>query len=234
MTDPPPGRPISSAGLAALGTCPGLPDDAFEHDGLVTKRPLRACALAELRPGPGQLLWDIGTGAGSIAIEWCRAGGPTARAFGFERVGERAARARANAERLTNPGQVCVVEGDVRADLAAFAAVAVRRRRDGSRDDGRDDGREGRRDGRPDAVFVGGGCSDGTIGIALDALRPGGRFVAHAVTLDTEQVLVSSYRIHGGTLTRLAVETAEPLGSLLGWKPLRPVVQWSLTLPIHS
>ncbi|MEP7161996.1 MAG: precorrin-6Y C5,15-methyltransferase (decarboxylating) subunit CbiT [Dermatophilaceae bacterium] len=215
MTDPPPGRPISPVGLVALGTCPGLPDDAFEHDGLVTKRPLRACALAELRPGPGQLLWDIGTGAGSIAIEWCRAGGPTARAVGFERVAERAARARANAERLTAPGQLRVIEGDVITDLAAFAA------------------RHPREDS-PAAVFVGGGCSEGTITTALGALRPGGRFVAHAVTLDTEHVLVSSYRIHGGTLTRLAVETAEPLGSLLGWKPLRPVVQWSLTLPTDS
>ncbi len=204
--------PWSDDAVAALGTSPGLPDDVFEHDGLVTKRPLRACALAELRPGPGQVLWDVGTGAGSIAVEWCRAGGPSARAIGFERVRPRAQRARANADRLCGPWQVRVVDCDVRFDLAVFADQRVP-------------------EDSPHAVFVGGGCTSETLDVCLAALRPGGRFVAHAVTLDTEQVLLAGYRSHGGTLTRLAVETAEPLGSMLGWKPLRPVVQWSLSLP---
>lgn len=191
--------------LDVLGVAPGLPDDVFDHDGLITKRPLRACALAELRPGPGRVLWDIGTGAGSIAIEWCRAGGlvpQLATAYGIERDPVRAARARRNAERLTAPGQVHILQAV--ADDAVLAALP-----------------------RPDAVFIGGGGSAGVVRTCLAALRPGGRLVAHAVTIDTEEILVAGYRAHGGTLTRLAVETAEPLGGMLGWKPLRPVVQWS-------
>ena len=105
-----------------------------------------------------------------------------------------------------------MVDCDVRFDLAVFADQRVP-------------------EDSPHAVFVGGGCTSETLDVCLAALRPGGRFVAHAVTLDTEQVLLAGYRSHGGTLTRLAVETAEPLGSMLGWKPLRPVVQWSLSLP---
>ena len=198
------------ARIEALGTAPGLPDDVFDHDGLVTKRPLRACALAELRPGPGRVLWDIGTGAGSIAIEWCRAGGvrpAPATAYGLERDPVRADRARGNAARLSAPGQVTIVTGAA-ADLIAGGVLPA-----------------------PDAVFVGGGGSAAVIESALAALRPGGRFVAHAVTLETEDVLVAAYRQLGGSLVRLGVEIVEPLGNLLGWRPLRPVVQWSYEVP---
>ncbi|MCA0436410.1 MAG: precorrin-6Y C5,15-methyltransferase (decarboxylating) subunit CbiT [Austwickia sp.] len=189
---------LSPTDIAALGSCPGLPDDAFDHDGLITKRPLRACALAELRPGPGRVLWDIGTGAGSIAVEWCRAGG--AAAYGVERDPVRAARARGNAERLA-PGLVHVIEGYAAEAIATLPA--------------------------PDAVFLGGGASAAVLESCLAALAPGGRLVAHAVTIETEQVLIAAFRARGGSLLRLGVEAAEPLGGLFGWKPLRPVVQWS-------
>lgn len=166
------------------------------------------------------MLWDVGTGAGSIAIEWCRAGGAgampgetggdgapgaagtaPARAYALECDPVRAARARENAALMTAPGQVSVLVGAA-ADLVPGLPT-------------------------PDAVFIGGGCSEAVIEACLAALRPGGRLVAHSVTIDTELLMVAAYRRHGGALTRLAVEQAEPLGGMLGWKPLRPVVQWS-------
>lgn len=181
------------------GTTPGLPDEAYEHDGLITKRHQRASAFAYLRPQPGHLLWDVGTGSGSIAIEWARAA-LAARAIGLERNPERAARARANVERLA-PDQVEIRIGDA-ADLIAGLPA-------------------------PDAVFIGGGATSGILEACWEALGPGGRIVAHGVALETEQVLVEAYRAHGGQLARLGVEVAEPLGSFLGWTPYRPVIQWS-------
>ncbi len=181
------------------GATPGLPDDAFEHDGLITKRHQRASAFAFLRPHPGELLWDVGAGSGAMAIEWARAA-LGARAIGLERNPERAARARGNVERLA-PGAVEIREGDALALLGSLPA--------------------------PDAVFVGGGATDGVLEAAWAALRPGGRIVVHGVTVETEALLVDAYRAHGGQLARLGVETAEPIGRFLGWTPLRAVTQWS-------
>lgn len=181
------------------GSTPGLPDEAYEHDGLITKRHQRASAFAFLRPLPGQLLWDVGTGSGSMAIEWARAA-PGATAIGLERNPERADRARANVARLA-PGQVEVRVGDA-ADLVAGLPA-------------------------PDAVFIGGGATSGVLDACWAALRPVGRIVAHGVTLETEALLVEAYRAHGGQLARLGVEVAEPLGRFLAWTPYRPVIQWS-------
>lgn len=181
------------------GTLPGLPDDAFEHDGLITKRHQRSSAFALLRPLPGQLLWDVGTGSGAMAIEWCRAA-PGARAIGLERNPERAARARRNVANLA-PGAVEVVEGDAASLLPGLEA--------------------------PDAVFIGGGATSGVLDACWEALKPGGRIVVHGVTLETEAILADAFRAYGGQLARLSVEFAEPIGRFWGWSPLRPVTQWS-------
>lgn len=184
-----------------LGWVPGLPDGAYEHDGQLTKRDLRVAALSRLAPVPGELLWDLGAGAGSIAIEWARTD-PRCRSVAVERDPERAARIAANAGRLGVPSVEVVVE-----DVAEVL------------DDLPD----------PDAVFLGGGVTTNLIERCWQRLRGGGRLVAHAVTLETEQLLINAWRAHGGELVRLGVERMEPLGTLHGWKPARPVVQWSAT-----
>lgn len=189
----------------AWSTSPGLPDEAYAHDGQLTKRDVRASALAHLRPLPGQLLWDLGAGAGSVGIEWARSQ-PGARSVAVERDPERVARIRANAASLGVPDEVLVVPGAV-ADVLADLPI-------------------------PDAVFVGGGGTAEVLTRAFARLAPGGRLVAHAVTLETEAVLIAARRTHGGDLTRLSVETLEPLGGLSGWKPARAVVQWSVQKPL--
>jgi precorrin-6B C5,15-methyltransferase / cobalt-precorrin-6B C5,C15-methyltransferase len=194
---------IELAGPLAAGWAAGLPDDAYAHDGQLTKRDLRASALARLLPAPGQHLWDVGAGAGSVGIEWMRAH-PTCTATAVEADAERAARITRNAARLGVPG-LTVVHGATPDALAGLPA--------------------------PDAVFVGGGATTpGALDACLAALRPGGRLVIHAVTLETETVLAQAYREHGGELTRLTVETASPVGSFTGWAPARTVTQWALTV----
>jgi precorrin-6Y C5,15-methyltransferase (decarboxylating) len=189
---------------AAYGTAPGLPDEAFEHDGQLTKREVRAAALAALRPMPGQLLWDLGAGAGSVGIEWARAA-DRARTVAVERDSDRAARIARNAATLGVP-HVQAVHADT--ELVTKP----------------DHGLPG-----PDAIFVGGGATTDIVQAAWDALRPFGRIVVHAVTLETEAIALEAFRAHGGELRRLTVERAEPLGSHLSWTPARPVVQWSCT-----
>jgi precorrin-6Y C5,15-methyltransferase (decarboxylating) len=191
---------LELTGPRTTGWSSGLPDDAFESDGQLTKRDLRAAALARLAPAPGEHLWDVGAGAGSIAIEWMRAH-PTCTATAVEADTERSARIARNASGLGVPG-LQVVTGRAPGALASLAA--------------------------PDAVFVGGGATaEGLLLTCLRALRPQGRLVAHAVTLESEQVLVAACREHGGELTRISVETAEPLGTFTGWRPARPVTQWT-------
>jgi precorrin-6Y C5,15-methyltransferase (decarboxylating) len=178
----------------------GLPDDAFEHDGQLTKRDARASALSRLAPRPGAVLWDLGAGAGSVGIEWLRAH-PLTEAVAVEADADRASRIRRNAGCLGVP-RLRVVEG---AAPGALEGLPV-----------------------PDAVFIGGGLSEHLLERCLDALHPHGRLVAHGVTLETEQVLAAAYRLHGGELTRIAVEHAAPLGSRTGWTPLRAVTQWTV------
>jgi precorrin-6B C5,15-methyltransferase / cobalt-precorrin-6B C5,C15-methyltransferase len=182
-----------------LGRTPGLPDGAYDHDGQLTKAELRALSVAALRPLPGQLLWDVGGGAGSIGIEWCRAE-PTARAIAVETRADRAARITANAEALGVPA-LRVVEGQAPEALAGMEA--------------------------PDAVFVGGGVSvPGMLDACRTALRAGGRLVANAVTVEGEAALAAARVEHGGSIRRIAVSRAAPVGRYLGWKALAPVTQW--------
>lgn len=191
---------LEVSGSTGLGWVAGLPDDAFEHDGQLTKRDLRASALARLAPTPGEHLWDVGAGAGSIGIEWMRAH-PTCRATAVEADPERAARIGRNAARLGVPNLAVV---NARAPEALGDLTA------------------------PDAIFIGGGATrTGVLEACLAALGPGGRLVVHGVTLETEQLLADAYRTHGGELTRISVETAAPVGSFTGWTPARAVTQWA-------
>jgi precorrin-6Y C5,15-methyltransferase (decarboxylating) len=179
----------------------GLPDEAFEHDGQLTKRDLRVSALARLAPQPGQLLWDVGAGAGSVGIEWMRAH-PTCSSIAVEADESRATRISQNAARLGVPA-LRVVRGRAPAVLAGLPA--------------------------PHAVFVGGGATaSGILDVCLAALQPGGRLVVHGVTIETEALLARTYTRHGGELTRIHVEHAAPIGSFTGWTPARTVTQWAL------
>jgi len=185
----------------------GLPDDAFEHDGQLTRRDLRVSALARLAPQPGQLLWDVGAGAGSVGIEWLRAH-PTCRAIAIEADRGRAERIQRNAARLGVP-TLEVRNGRAPEALEVLEVLD-----------------------RPDAIFVGGGATaEGLLERCREALRDGGRLVVHGVTLETEMLLARAYRNHGGELTRHSVEYAAPLGTFTGWTPARAVTQWAWTRP---
>lgn len=192
---------VAAPGVRPLARVSGLPDDAFEHDGQLTKREVRAVSLSGLAPLPGELLWDVGAGAGSIAIEWMRTH-PSCRAVAVESRPERAARIRRNADSLGVPA-LRVVEGRAPAALDGLPA--------------------------PDAVFVGGGATvPGLIEACWSALRPGGRLVANAVTLESEAVVAGWYGKLGGDLVRLAVQRASPVGGFTGWRAAMPVTVWSV------
>jgi precorrin-6Y C5,15-methyltransferase (decarboxylating) len=183
---------------------PGLDDALFEHDGQLTKRDIRAVTLSALAPRQGELLWDVGLGAGSIAIEWLLRH-PLMRAIGFEEKPERAARAARNAASLGTP-DLRIVEG--RAPLS-FADAPV-----------------------PDAVFIGGGLGDpGVFEAVWSALKPGGRLVANAVSLDSEARLIAAFQEHGGELVRLQVARADRVGGVFAWRPAMPVTQWRVRKP---
>jgi precorrin-6B C5,15-methyltransferase / cobalt-precorrin-6B C5,C15-methyltransferase len=189
-------------GPLRAGWASGLPDDAFEHDGQLTKRDLRAAALARLLPAPGQLLWDVCAGAGSVGIEWMRAH-PTCRAVAIEADPQRADRITRNARSLGVPA-LHVVCGKAPESLSDLAI--------------------------PDAIFIGGGASrPGVLQRCLDTLPGAGRIVVHAVTVETEAVLAAAHAEHGGELIRIHVEHAAPVGSFTGWTPSRAVTQWAFT-----
>jgi len=195
---------LASSGARPLGFVAGLPEDAFEHDGQITKRDVRASALARLAPMPGQMLWDVGAGAGSVGIEWLRAH-PTCRAIAIEAREDRAARISTNASTLGVPALEVVV---------GKAPEAL-------------DGLEA-----PHAIFVGGGATEaGLVDACWDALLPGGRLVIHGVTLETESLLAHRYATLGGELTRLHVEHAAPIGTFTGWTPARAIMQWTVVKP---
>lgn len=191
-------------GIEAAGDGPVLPwaagrgDEWFAHDGQLTKQPIRALALAALGPRPGELLWDIGAGSGSIAIEWLLAHPGTA-AIAFEADAVRAERAARNAERL-GADRLQVVAGRVPGALEGQPP--------------------------PDAVFIGGGLSAVLLEELWGRLRPGTRVVAHAVTLESEALLAAWQAEKGGELLRVELADASPLGARRGWKARYPIVQW--------
>lgn len=187
-----------------LSYAQGLDDGLFEHDGQITKREVRAVTLSSLSPRHGELLWDIGAGSGSIGIEWMLAH-PSLRAIAIEQNPERAERATRNAEMFGVPG-LDVVIGNA---PDAFEGLPT-----------------------PDAIFIGGGGSeDGVLDCAIAALRSGGRLVANAVTLDMEAVLLAAQARLGGSLIRLEVSRASPVGTMQGWRPAMPVTQWAWVKP---
>ncbi len=190
---------IGSSDASLLPQTPGLPDDAFRHDGNMTKREVRAITLAKLMPMRGALLWDVGCGCGSVAVEWMRAA-RDARAIGIEPRADRRALAAANALTLGVPA-LHLIAGAAPDALQALPS--------------------------PDAVFIGGGLSAETASACMAALAPMGRLVVNAVTLESEALLLAHYAEFGGELVRLSVQRAEPIGGLTGWKPQMPVTQWN-------
>jgi precorrin-6Y C5,15-methyltransferase (decarboxylating) len=189
----------ADAGAKTWARVPGLPEEAFEHDGQITKREVRAATLARLMPLPHQVLWDVGAGSGAIAIEWLRAE-RLACAVAIEREPARAAAIRRNAANLGVP-YLKVVEGAAPEALAGLAPA-------------------------PDAVFVGGGIARaGVLDVCWDALKPGGRLVANAVTLEAERALIDFRSRVGGEIVRLSISREEPVGSYTGLRPLMTVTQ---------
>ncbi|HEX2449331.1 MAG TPA: precorrin-6y C5,15-methyltransferase (decarboxylating) subunit CbiE [Methyloceanibacter sp.] len=194
----------SAPGARVIAYAPGLPDDLFEHDGQITKREIRAVTLSSLAPLKGQLLWDIGAGSGSVAIEWMLAH-PSLRAIAIEARPDRAARIRRNAASLGVP-ELEVIEGRA---PEAFGGLAA-----------------------PEAIFIGGGASGaGVLDAATAALKPGGRLVANAVTLETEAELIARQAALGGTLTRIALARSDSVGGKTGWRAAMPVTQWVWVKP---
>ncbi|MFG1359688.1 precorrin-6y C5,15-methyltransferase (decarboxylating) subunit CbiE [Xanthobacter pseudotagetidis] len=186
-------------GAPLLSLASGLADELFEHDGQITKREIRALTLSALAPRRGELLWDIGGGSGSVSIEWLLCD-PSLSAIAIEKDATRASRMARNAARLGVP-HLQIVEGAAPKALAGLPP--------------------------PDVIFVGGGASrTRLLDTALEALKPGGRLVANAVTLQTEALLLAAHARLGGDLVRIALSRAAPVQGLTGWRSAMPVTQW--------
>lgn len=195
---------VALPGARVLPLTPGLDDGLFEHDGQITKREVRALTLAALAPRRGELLWDIGAGSGSIGIEWMLAD-PSLKAIAIEPDAERSQRIGRNAKELGVP-DLRVIHGAAPQALQGLEQAHV--------------------------VFIGGGGSDpGVIEAAIAGLRPRGRLVANAVTLEMEALLLARHAELGGTLTRVDISRADALGSMTGWRPAMPIMQWVWTKP---
>ena len=194
---------VEAAGALGLPRTPGLPDELFAHDGQISKRAVRALTLSALAPRPGEHLWDIGAGSGSISIEWLLATGH-GQASAVEADAARAARARGNAETFGVEDRFTVLEAKAPEGLERLC--------------------------RPDAVFIGGGASAALLERLWALPPPGTRLVANAVTLESEALFTQWQAARGGALTRLEIAEAQPLGRMRGWVPARPVVQWSVSL----
>lgn len=190
---------IAGTNAAHLTRTPGLPDDAFEHDGQLTKQEVRAITLSALAPAPGMLLWDVGAGCGSIAIEWMRQN-PRNSAAAIEHNADRLQLIAANASALGAP-RMQIVSGKAPDATAGLEP--------------------------PDAVFIGGGITtDGLIEHCWNKLKPVGRLVANVVTTEGERILSNWRENHGGDLRRISIERAEPVGRLTGWRPAMTVTQY--------
>lgn len=196
---------LADANAPRLSRLAGLPDSAFQHDGQLTKRDVRAMTLARLAPMPGELLWDVGAGSGSIGIEWMRTH-PSCRALAIEADTGRQGLIEHNRDALGVPG-LQLVRGKAPAALTGLET--------------------------PDAIFIGGGVTrDGVLDTCWQRLRPGGRLVANAVTLQSEMTLMNWRAQHGGELTRIHVAQAQPLGDFDTWRQALPITLLEVIKPL--
>ena len=192
---------IADSKALPLSRLAGLPDAAYHHDGQLTKQEVRAITLAALMPLPGQLLWDVGAGCGSIGIEWMRTH-PRCRAIAIEQHPARLSLIANNAIALGTP-TLKLIAGSAPAALLDLPS--------------------------PDSIFIGGGLTSADLlETCWRALRSGGRLVTNAVTVESEQQVLQWHRQLGGKLTRIAIQRAEPIGNFLGWKAMVPVTQWQV------
>jgi len=189
---------VEARGAQGIPRSAGLSDDLFAHDGQITKRPVRALAISALAPRPGERLWDIGAGSGSISVEWVLC---SKTETAYEMREDRTANIRSNASAFGLAHRIAVVTGRAPEALAGLDA--------------------------PDAVFIGGGLDGAMFDAIWPLLAPGTRLVAHAVTLETEALLSDLHQRHGGELMRVEIAHAGPLGRYRSWEAARPVVQWS-------
>jgi len=198
---------IAEPNTLRLSRLAGLPDSAFKHDGQITKRDVRAVTLARLAPAPGELLWDVGAGSGSIGIEWMRAH-PACRALAIESDAGRQALIEHNRDALGVPG-LQLVRGSAPQALAGLE--------------------------RPDAIFIGGGVTrEGVLDTCWAELKPGGRLIANAVTLQSEMTLMAWREQHGGELTRIHIAQAQPLGDFDTWRQALPITLLDVTKPFDA
>ena len=196
---------LADANAPRLSRLAGLPDSAFKHDGQLTKRDVRAMTLARLAPVPGELLWDVGAGSGSIGIEWMRAH-PSCRALAIEADEGRQGLIEHNRDALGVPG-LQLIRGKAPDALRGLPA--------------------------PDAIFIGGGVTrEGVLDTCWHHLRPGGRLVANAVTLQSEMTLMNWRAQHGGELTRIHVAQAQPLGEFDTWRQALPITLLEVVKPL--
>ncbi|MGI3187335.1 precorrin-6y C5,15-methyltransferase (decarboxylating) subunit CbiE [Nioella aestuarii] len=193
---------IEAKGAPGLSRASGLADDLFQSDGQITKRPVRALTISALAPCPGQHLWDLGAGSGSISVEFCLAA-PGATATALETRADRAENIRANARNFGLDHRIAIVEGRAPEALADLPD--------------------------PDTVFVGGGATEDMLTSLWERMPKGTRLVMNAVTLETEALLIRWSEAYGGHLLRAELAEAAPLGSMRGWNRARPVLQWTVT-----
>ncbi len=193
---------IAVSGGAGISHAPGRTEALFAHDSQITKSPMRALTLAALAPRAGELLWDVGGGSGSVSVEWCLAA-PQAQSIAIEPRASRCDNITENARRFGLAGRMRCVQGtapDALADLPL-----------------------------PAAVFLGGGASEDVLQAIWRRITPGTRLVANAVALETQALLIRWHGMHGGQLLRIDLAQAAPLGTMQGWHPSRPQLQWSVT-----
>lgn len=193
---------VAGSGAKVVSSAPGLPDELFSQFRKMTKRELRALAISRLAPLPGDIMWDVGAGSASVAVEFLRLA-PGGAAYTFDIDAEAQAHQRENANRFALSGLHAGYQTEMPLQLGDSDCP------------------------RPNAIFMGGGISRDKIDAALRFLLPGGRFVCHAVTIESEADLFAAQRKHGGSLSRISVARLQSLGSVHGFKPAMTITQWA-------